>query len=226
MLESWYPLLFMERSVRGGSGGAGQKRAGGGFQVSFRPHGVDEIRGTMFGMRRWLPLQGLAGGRPGACNEFLIHRADGSIEALDMISAGAKVRDGEWFELRMGSGGGYGDPLDRDPADVARDVAHGRYDVAVAQEAYGVVVADANATERLREAMRRDRLARAEPPAKPRSRDVNVSKWRGPNRSFPGVVQRGAIACNCGGQRRATRDCARPLDRRLSGVDRTTLRRR
>jgi N-methylhydantoinase B len=76
VLESWYPLLFIERSVRGGSGGAGRHRAGGGFQVSFRPHGVEEIRGTMFGMRRWLPLQGLAGGRPGACNEFLSHRAD------------------------------------------------------------------------------------------------------------------------------------------------------
>jgi N-methylhydantoinase B len=193
VLESWYPLLFIERGVRGGSGGAGQMRAGGGFQVSFRPHGVDEIRGTMFGMRRWLPLQGLAGGRPGACNEFLIHRADGSIEALDMISAGAKVREGEWFELRMGSGGGYGDPLDRAPDEVARDVAHGRFDAAVAHDAYGVVLGDADATERLRARMRRDRLSRARPAAKPLARDDVMPRGK-PRPLFPGIVQDGDIA--------------------------------
>ena len=35
------------------------------------PTRVDQINGTMFGMRRWLPLQGIAGGSPGACTEFL-----------------------------------------------------------------------------------------------------------------------------------------------------------
>ena len=45
-----------------GVDGAGVHRAGGGTQLSFRPHGIDQINGTMFGMRRWLPLQGIAGG--------------------------------------------------------------------------------------------------------------------------------------------------------------------
>jgi len=144
-------------------------------------------------MRRWLPLQGLAGGRPGACNEFVIHRADGSTEALDMISSGATVRSGEWFELRMGSGGGYGDPLDRAPGEVVRDVAHGRYDATVARAAYGVVLGNAGATERLRAEMRRDRLARAEPAAKPMSRD-HVAPQGESMPLFPGILQLGDIA--------------------------------
>jgi N-methylhydantoinase B len=138
-------------------------------------------------------LQGLAGGRPGACNEFVIHRADGSTEALDMISAGATVRSGEWFELRMGSGGGYGDPLDRDPGEVGRDVAHARYDAVVARAAYGVVLGDTDATERLRLEMRRERLARAERAVKPLSRDQVAPQGDG-EPLFPGIVQRGDIA--------------------------------
>ena len=43
VLESWFPLLFLERRSRGGAEGAGQFRAGSGNQFSFRPHGVAEI---------------------------------------------------------------------------------------------------------------------------------------------------------------------------------------
>jgi N-methylhydantoinase B len=193
VLESWYPLLFIERSARGSIGGAGAQRAGGGYRVSFRPHGVDQIMGTMFGMRRWLPLQGFAGGQPGGCNQFLIHRADGGVEAVDMISAGATVGRDDWFELRMGSGGGYGDPLDRDPDKVATDVVHGRFDAQVACDVYGVVLDDPAATAERRAEIRRDRLARAKPAAKPlvRGRSTNVSEVQP---LFPGVIQSGALA--------------------------------
>jgi N-methylhydantoinase B len=193
VLESWYPLLFTERSCRDSTGGAGRFRAGGGNRIIFRPHGVDQILGTMFGMRRWLPLQGFAGGRPGACNELLIHRADGSVEALDMISSGAVVGKDDWFEMRLGAGGGYGDPLDRDPAMVASDVAHERFAAEIARSSYGVVIGDADATERLREDMRRDRLARARPATKPIARNaVRIGGDAQP--LFPGVVQHGGVA--------------------------------
>ena len=108
VLESWFPLLFMERSSRGTGlgGGAGAYRAGGGNRFSFRLHGIGEIRSMLAGMRRWLPLQGFAGGRPGDGNRFLIHRGDGSVEQLDVSSSGARVGPEDWFEMRLGSGGG------------------------------------------------------------------------------------------------------------------------
>jgi N-methylhydantoinase B len=193
VLESWFPLLFLARRSRGGAGGAGAYRAGGGNRFAFRPHGADEIRGTMFGMRRWLPLQGLAGGRPGACTELVVHRADGGVETLDVASDGAVVRAGDWYEMRLASGGGYGDPLDRDPSRVEADVARGRFDAALAREAYGVVLGDPAATGALRDSLRKRRLERAEPARRPLARGA-VSIDGPPQPLYPGVVQRGAIA--------------------------------
>jgi N-methylhydantoinase B len=193
VLESWFPLLFLERRSRGGADGAGRFRAGGGNQFSFRPHGVGEITGTIFGMRRWLPLQGLAGGRPGACNELIVHRGDGSSRTLELATTEALVRHGDWYEMRMACGGGYGDPLDRDTAAVERDVMHGRFDAEVARRSYGVAVGDPEATAALREKMRRDRLTRAQPARKPLSAaDVEIAGAAQP--IYPGVLQRGAIA--------------------------------
>lgn len=76
------------------------------------------------------------------------------------------------FSVVSGDGGGYGDPLERDPAAVTRDVANGLSSCRTASEVYGVVigsegdagpVADIAATEQLREQRRRERLARAVP---------------------------------------------------------------
>jgi N-methylhydantoinase B len=193
VLESWFPLLFIERAARGGGDGAGRFRAGGGNHLSFRPHGVGEVMGTIFGMRRWLPLQGLSGGRPGACNELVVHRAEGGNEILDMSSTGTVMRQGDWFELRMASGGGYGDPLDRDPALVEHDLACGRFDAGVARKDYGVVAGNSDATEALRAKLRGERLARADPALKPLSRDA-VAITGDPQPLYPGIVQRGGVA--------------------------------
>jgi len=193
VLENWYPLLFLERGIRPGADGAGVQRAGSGNHFSFRPHGIDQLHGVTFGMRRWLPLQGLAGGRPGACNEFIIHRGDGSSKMIDVSTSGEVVGDGDWYELRLASGGGYGDPLDRAPELVERDIRHGRIDAALAREAYGVVPGDAAATAKLRDELRRAKLARATAPAKPLSRDqLTIPGDAQP--LYPGIVQRGSVA--------------------------------
>jgi N-methylhydantoinase B len=200
ILESWFPLLFLERGARSGVGGAGQYRAGGGTLLSFRPSGIDQISGTMFGMRRWMPLPGLAGGSPGACTEFLVHRLDGTVEELDPNSAGTPVRDGEWFEMRLSSGGGFGDPLDRDPAAVAADVAAGRFSATEAAEIYGAVLdshnhVDEPATAARRAAICQERLRRARP-AEHAVSNAAGSEPGDPSGEplYPGIVQRGDVA--------------------------------
>ena len=193
VLETWFPLLFLERAVRGGSEGAGTYRAGGGNHFSFRPHGVDTLHGVTFGMRRWLPLQGFAGGRPGACNEMVIHRADGSERMIDVSTSGEMVHDGDWYEVRLASGGGFGDPLDRDPVSVERDIRRDRLTAEQAREAYGVVPGDAAATAKLRDEKRRARLARATPAARPLERGyVTIAGDAQP--LYPGVVHHGRVA--------------------------------
>jgi hypothetical protein len=122
-----------------------------------------------------------------------VHHADGSSRTLELAASAAVVREGEWYEMRMASGGGYGDPLDREAAAVERDVAHGRMDAEVARRSYGVVVGDGAATAALRDATRRDRLTRAQPARKPLSSgSVDISGDALP--IYPGVIQRGAIA--------------------------------
>jgi N-methylhydantoinase B len=63
-------------------------------------------------------------------------------------------------------GGGYGDPLTREPEDVARDVREEKVTAAAAEQAYGVVVSngtvDAEATETRRRDLRDARRARGE----------------------------------------------------------------
>ncbi len=199
ILESWYPLLFTERRARPGAGGAGVHRAGGGTQLSLRPHGVDQINGTMFGMRRWLPLQGMAGGSPGACNEFLVHRRDGTVDELDPNSAGTPLFEGDSFQMRLSSGGGFGDALDRDPGSVAVDVAAGRFSADDAANIYGTILTaegevDVAATTARRHDGRRERLAQAKPAVRPQGERQAPASGEPSFPLYPGVAQRGNLA--------------------------------
>ena len=200
ILESWFPLLFLERRARPGVDGAGVHRAGGGTQLSFRPHGIDQINGTMFGMRRWMPLQGIAGGSPGSCIEFFVHRPDGTFDELDPNSAGTLVREGESFQMRLPCGGGFGDALDREPASVAADVAAGRFSAEDAARIYGTVLhsdgsVEVDATAAARERLRRDRLDRATTAVCPlRTEHAPLQRDAPAHPLYPGVVQQGPRA--------------------------------
>jgi N-methylhydantoinase B len=70
------------------------------------------------------------------------------------------IGEGDVYVHRGAGGGGWGDPLDRDPAAVAADVANGKVSVAAAWEHYGVAVdgdgrVDGAATTKLRDERRR-----------------------------------------------------------------------
>jgi N-methylhydantoinase B len=102
------------------------------------------------------------------------------------------VKAADWYELRLANGGGFGDPLDRDPELVERDIREGRVDKVLAQQTYGVIAGDQAATAALRERMRFDRLMTAKPPAKPLSRNIRTTGTALP--LYPGVLQYGNVA--------------------------------
>jgi len=197
LFESRYPALVTEKRPRPGEAGAGRHRAGAGCQMIYQPHGVEQIEGVMLGMREWLPLPGFAGGMPGANTEFAIHRSDGRREVVSGHASGVVVREHEQFEFRIGSGGGLGDPLDREPAEVARDVRHGRITAAEAEATYGVVLVadqcDPAATAQRRAEMLKSRLARSSPARKPGPRRVLETRVQS-QPLYPGVVQVGTVA--------------------------------
>lgn len=199
VLEAWFPLLVLERRTRRGASGAGRHRAGAGNHFGFRPHGIDTMVGTLFGMRRWLPLQGLAGGRPGSTAEMVVQRADGTTEVFPIHASGVRIAAGDHYEIRLPSAGGFGDPLDRDPALVAADVLDDRFDPDAARSEYGVVcdvtgAVDGSATDATRAARRRERLDAADPATAP----VTGAPTDGGDEPtlplYPGVVQRGVVA--------------------------------
>jgi N-methylhydantoinase B len=201
ILESWYPILVTQKRARPGATGAGRHRAAGGNDMAFTPHGTPQLTGAMLGMRRWLPLEGAGGGFPGATTQFTVRRASGAggAEEVPTHAAGIVLEEGDVFEFRCASGGGYGDPLDRPMGDVALDVARGGYTAEEARAVYGVVLgADGQpsvaASEQARDAIRRERLARAEPAATPANPAVAAPPLAGAAPLYPGVVQVGNLA--------------------------------
>jgi len=155
------------------------------------------LAGSILGMRRWLPLEGAGGGLPGNRTEFLVHRADGVTEAVPTHASGIVIGEGDTFQFRCASGGGFGDPLDRDPELVMRDIELFALSPAEAEAVYGVLVgadghADPEATAVARAAARLTRLARAQPPARPVDPQVNIDGPEVP--LYPGIVQRGDVA--------------------------------
>ena len=196
ILESWYPMLLGERRVRAGVAGAGRHRSGRGTQLTLRPHGTDRLVGQMLGMRAFIPLEGAAGGMPGVTTELLLHHGgEGTSERVSTAAAGVVLDAGDTFEIRCASGGGVGDPVDRDPAAVASDVAAGGIAAADATDVYGVVlddqgIVDRRATDRRRARVLRDRLRRAQPPARPVEGDVQPDGLTD-EPIYPGVVQQG-----------------------------------
>jgi N-methylhydantoinase B len=107
-----------------------------------------------------LPPYGVCGGMAGAPNRFFVIRDGQEIEPSPLPGkvSGFPVRAGDLVLLQSSGRGGYGDPLDRDPEAVARDVRDGVVSAEKAQRVYGVILdggrADGEATRRQRDLLR------------------------------------------------------------------------
>src|SRR5262245_55777111 len=155
VLEQYYPVLFRRFSLREGSGGAGAQR--GGFGVHYD---VELLRGEakasfVMDHGRFGP-PGVEGGGDGSPNLVRVHRG-GETFIPEHLSKDQDIamRAGDRVEVMTPGGGGYGNPLRRDPALVARDCARGYYTHDQARALFGVVLAadgsvDAGATHELR----------------------------------------------------------------------------
>jgi N-methylhydantoinase B len=111
---------------------------------------------------RWLTYPwGVNGGEPGARGTKWIDRADGSHQVLPSKCHDVPVRPGDVLHFVTWGGGGWGDPLERDPALVALEAARGLVTADGARH-YGVELSadgsvDETATAALRQRMRAGR---------------------------------------------------------------------
>jgi N-methylhydantoinase B len=155
VMEQYYPILFRRFALREGSGGAGRRR--GGFGVHYE---VELLRGEakasfVMDHGRFGP-PGVLGGGDGAPNVVRLHRGGTTTIPLHLSKdQGLRLEAGDRVEVMTPGGGGYGDPLARDPALVARDVRRGYYTEDQAARLWAVALApdgapDATATGALR----------------------------------------------------------------------------
>jgi len=154
-LESNYPILIERYTSQIDTGGAGLHRGGNGIEKLYRylEPGTISIHDDRSLLYPW----GVAGGRAGGRSEKILKRADGTEERLPSKCDEVQVEPGDVLYYRTAGGGGWKDPLERDPATVETDVRRGLLSAEKAKSDYGVAVGDAAETERLREQIRSDR---------------------------------------------------------------------
>ena len=161
-LELEVPLKIERTELETDSAGPGRRRGGLGVRREIRILG-ESASYSVLSDRAVLPPFGVLGGRSGRPNHYDVRRDGGElpIETPGKIS-GLQLRAGDLVTQHAAGGGGYGDPLERPPEEVARDVASGYVTAEHARAAYGVVVrpdgeVDRAATDRQRDALRAGR---------------------------------------------------------------------
>ncbi len=150
-IEAYFPLRIVRYEPIADSGGAGLHRGGNGLSVAYEFLADGEIA---IHDERWLTYPwGVRGGEPGMRSTKRLVRTDGSEEWLPAKCDGVSVQEGDVLYFNTWGGGGWGDPLERDPELVLTDVNRGLVTAEGARR-YGVVVndgsVDSGATEKLR----------------------------------------------------------------------------
>jgi N-methylhydantoinase B len=159
-VESSFPLLYLFRRHTRDGAGAGRHRGGAGEEVGITVHDAPEgkIKGVAYGVAGFKNSgQGLFGGYPAPPSVLTLYRGT---EVQDRLAGGEAPQDLDALDgesellgycdftmapsdvlfLRSASGGGYGDPLDRDPAAVLEDLRQGLITEEMARTVYGVAV--------------------------------------------------------------------------------------
>ncbi|HUC61733.1 MAG TPA: hydantoinase B/oxoprolinase family protein [Alphaproteobacteria bacterium] len=146
-IEQKFPLRVEEVCLRADSAGDGKYRGGLGMRRVIRLL-VESASLSSVSDKNVVPPYGLFGGTGGAQNKISVERGGKSIapsRAPGKIS-NFHLRKDDRVIFESSGGGGYGDPLDRDPDDVARDVSLGYVSASRARQVYGVVVSRGKAS--------------------------------------------------------------------------------
>jgi N-methylhydantoinase B len=158
-LERYFPLRIERYEALADTGGPGLNRGGNGILMTYRflAGGSVSIHDDRWFTHPW----GVNGGEPGARARKILEKADGTKTVVGNKLDSLDVEAGDQLHFITWGGGGWGDPLERDPELVAKEVQQGLVSVEGARR-YGVVLSnaggvDANATDALRAEMKSKR---------------------------------------------------------------------
>src|SRR5262249_2448857 len=155
-IEAEVPIVMRRYHLIPDTGGAGEHRGGLAVRLDFQvfhPHAIVTARGMeRFRLEPW----GVAGGRAGTAGSCVVNRDTAQARGIGKGDV-LHLEPGDLVSICSPSGGGHGDPRQRDPERVRADVRAGFLSVTRAREAYGVALTDGRvdvaATARLRAAM-------------------------------------------------------------------------
>lgn len=137
VLESEYPIRIRRYELRRDSGGPGRFRGGMGIDREWEllaPEALGSLRSDRTRFAPW----GLAGGQPGAYTRTGLV-TDGKEKMLPAKSH-PTVHRGDRLFIEQASGGGFGNPFERDPSLVLEDWLNDKITLGHAAEAYGVQI--------------------------------------------------------------------------------------
>ncbi len=160
IFESDTPLIVENRELLANSAGPGRMKGGLGQREVFRiPDDkyapIPPVNLGIQAGRHLHPPEGLFGGKPGAKAQFLVNGVSGNPFGL------TQLKPGDVVTIDAAGGGGYGNPLEREPEMVESDVIEGYVSLEKAREDYGVVIhpktrrLDEEATRKLRDTLKK-----------------------------------------------------------------------
>ncbi len=152
-IERELPVLFTRYEIRPRSGGAGKWRGGMGVIRAFKLLAKRAVL-TVVGERVKRSPWGLFGGLPGSPARYYVVRSNGEIEMLRSKES-VVLHYGDEIVIETAGGGGYGDPLEREPRAVVTDYLNDLITEEDAEKLYGVVIRDGKLDEKSTEELRR-----------------------------------------------------------------------
>lgn len=138
MLERTYPIDFRSLRLLPDSGGAGRRRGGPAGEVVYGPRSTP-LRVFYLADFARNPAGGVRGGLPGLPASASVIGPDGDERQVEPVGD-SLLQAGEWIRGVEAGGGGYGDPLERDPELVLGDVLEGWVTARAARDVYGVAL--------------------------------------------------------------------------------------
>lgn len=174
------PIRYLARKVVCDSGGPGKFRGGVSHEYAITAHGTGTgaINIVMRAKGLAVPMSlGIFGGLPGCTVSTTLTGLDGTTVSDQWGTF--ELAEGAVQRIRFGGSGGYGDPIERDPDLVLKDVIQGLVSTVAAEGVCGVVLrgspdlaVDADATSQRRRELRCERIGRDVPADRCTRRDI------------------------------------------------------
>ncbi len=139
-VEAFYPIVVEKDALRADSGGPGKHRGGLSChrEVRFLGSAIMHIIDDRMQLQPW----GVEGGKAGLGTKYILNEGGPDEIRFDHKVDAVPIKPGDRLSARTPGGGGWGNPLERDPLAVVEDVQLGNVSAQSAADDYGVIVDD------------------------------------------------------------------------------------